>query len=158
TAASRQAARASALRTARLPVACVLRPTEAADGPPPRRRAQLLAIVLRPPRAVLQHGGVGCGRQPRLQRRLPPGSTAARTARNGLALQRACLALLHDGAFDRRHGHPTAASGFSPGLTVSHRSHQALFPIGRIRTPIRLVYTTPACLCFSQVALSNVLS
>jgi hypothetical protein len=60
---------------------------------------------------------------------------------------------LHHGAFDRGHCHPKAASGFSHGQTVSHRSHQALFQIGRIRTQIRLFYTTYACLCFSQVAL-----
>jgi hypothetical protein len=42
-------------------------------------------------------------------------------------LQRAGLALLDHGAFDRGDGDVKAASGFSHGLTVSHRSHQAFF-------------------------------
>ena len=83
---------------------------------------------------MLQHGGVGGRLQPRPQRRLLLGSDAARAAGNGLALQRARLALLHHGAFDRSHGDVKAASGFSHGLTVSHRSHQAFFQVGRIGT------------------------
>src|SRR5262249_19046677 len=144
-AAARQALRASSLRTARLPVAFFLCPAQAPNSPPPRRLAQRLPVVLRPPGAVLQHRGSGRGRQPRPQRRLPLRSTAARVARNGLARQRARLALLPHGAFDRGHSHSKAASGFSPGQTVSHRAHQALFPIGRIGTPIPLSYTTCAC-------------
>ena len=62
------------------------------------------------------------------------GPNAARAAGNGLALQRARLARLHHGAFDRSHGDAKAASGFSHGLTVSHRSHQAFFQVGRIGT------------------------
>ena len=61
-------------------------------------------------------------------------SNAPRTAGNGLALQRAGLALLHHRAFDRGHGDAKAASGFSHGLTLSHRSHQAFFQVGRIGT------------------------
>jgi hypothetical protein len=34
---------------------------------------------------------------------------------------------LHHGAFDRGHSNMKAASGFSHGLTLSHRSHQAFF-------------------------------
>src|SRR5262249_25491879 len=143
----------SSSRTARLPVSFVVRPAQAADGPPPRRFTQRLALLLRPPGTVLQHRGVGSSLQPRPQHRLPLGSTAARVARNGFALERARLPLLHHGAFDRGHGDVVAASGFSPGQTVSHRSHQAFFPIGRIGTPIRPLYTTCACLCFSLVAL-----
>ncbi len=77
-----------------LPVSFFMRPAQAADGPPHRRFTQLLAVVLRPPGAVLQHRGVGSRLQPRPQRRLQLGSNAARVAGNGLALQRARLALL----------------------------------------------------------------
>jgi hypothetical protein len=83
--------------------------------------------MLRPPGTVLEHRGVGSRLQPLAQDRLPLGSNAARAAGNGLALQRARLTLLHDSAFDCGHGNMKAASGFSHGQTVSHRSHQALF-------------------------------
>jgi hypothetical protein len=42
--------------------------------------------------------------------------------------------LLDDGTFDGRHGDVKAASGYSHGLTVGHRSHQAFFQVGRIRS------------------------
>jgi hypothetical protein len=58
----------------------------------------------------------------------------ARAAGNRLARERSRLALLHDGPFDGGHRHSEAASGFSHGLTVGHRSHQALFEVGRIGT------------------------
>jgi hypothetical protein len=48
-----------------------------------------------------------------------------------------------------------ATGGFSHGQTVSHRSHQALFQIGRIGTHIPLSYRIYACHCFSQVALND---
>jgi hypothetical protein len=131
-----------------------VRPAPAADGAPHRRFTQLLALVLRPPRAVLQHRGVRCRLQPLPQHHLLLESNATRVARNGLTLQRARLALLHDSPFDCGHRHSKAASGFSHGQTLSHRSHQAFFQVGRIRTHISLSHTTCACLCFSQVALS----
>jgi len=155
-AAARQAVRPSSLRTARLPVSFVLRPAQAADGPPPRRLAQLLALVLRPPGAVFQHCGVRCRFQPRPQARLLLWPATARAAGNGLARQRARLALLPHGAVDRGHGDVKAASGFSHGQTVSHRSHQSFFQVGRIRTHTWGHSITLACHCFSQVALRSV--
>ena len=81
---------------------------------------------------MLEHGGVRSGLQPR---------------------QRARLTLLHHGPFDRIHSNFKTASGFSHGLTLSHRSHQSFFQVGRIGTHISLSYTIYACHCFSQVAL-----
>jgi site-specific DNA recombinase len=62
---------------------------------------------------------------------------------------------LHHGAFHRCDGHLKAASDFSHGQTVCHRSHQAFFQIGRIGTHARLPRTfhARACRSFSQVAL-----
>ncbi len=145
--------RAPPRRVRWLPVSFFMCPTQAADGAPHRRLAQLLALMLRPPGAVLQHRGIRCRFQPRPQHCLQLGSNTARVARNGLALQRARLALLHHGAFDRIYRDVKAASGFSHGLTLSHRSHQALFQVGRIGSHIPLSYPTCACHCFSQVAL-----
>ena len=56
-------------------------------------------------------------------------------------------------AFDRGHSHSKAASGYSHGQTVSHRSHQAFFQVGRIGTHTRGTCIIHACPCFSQVAL-----
>ncbi len=132
-----------------------MRPAEAPDGPPHRRFAELLAILSCPPSTVLQHGGIGGRLQPRAQRRLPLGTNPAWTARNGLAFQRAGLARLHHGTFHRGDGDIKAASGFSHGLTRSHRSHQAFFQVDRIGTHTWGLCTTHACLCFSQVALGQ---
>src|SRR5215467_12828787 len=107
--ASRQAVRACSSRTARLPVSFFLRPAQAADGPPDARFAQLLAGVLGPPGAVLQHRGIGGRFQPRPQRRLLLGANAAGTAGNGFTLQRASLAVLHHGTFHGIHAHVKAA-------------------------------------------------
>jgi hypothetical protein len=61
-------------------------------------------------------------------------------------LERAGLALLDHGAFDRGHGDVEAASGCSHGQTVCHRSYQALFEIGRIGAHARLpADLVPAC-------------
>jgi hypothetical protein len=62
---------------------------------------------------------------------------------------------LHHGPFDRGHRHPKAASGFSHGLTVGHRSHQTLFQVNRIRTPTPVLCTSRACLCLPQVAVMS---
>jgi hypothetical protein len=52
---------------------------------------------------------------------------------------------LHHSAFDRIHRDSKAASGFSHGLTVSHRSHQAFFQVGRIGTHAAVTaYLMPA--------------
>jgi len=107
-----------------------MRPAQPAHRPPHRRLAQLLAVLLCPPGAVLQHGGSGGGLQPRPQRGFLLLPDPARTAGNGLALQRARRALLDHGAFDRGHAHAKAARGFSHGLTVGHRAHQAFFQVG----------------------------
>ncbi len=88
--------------------------------------------MLRPPSAVLQHGRIRRGVESRQQQRLLLAGDGARAAWNRLAFQGPCLALLDDGPFDGGHGHLKAASGFSHGLTVGHRSHQAFFQIGRI--------------------------
>jgi len=149
----RQAVRASSSRTARLPVSFVLRPSSPADRPPHRRFTQLLTILLRPPGAVLQHRGVRSGLQPRAQRRLLPGSNAPWIAGNGLALQRARLALVPHRAFDCIHADAKAARGFSHGLTLSHRSHQAFLEVGRIGSHTVMYSTSHAWLCFLQVAL-----
>jgi hypothetical protein len=76
---------------------------------------------------VLQHGRIGGRFQSGAQNRLLILADAAWAAGNRLTHERAGLALLHHGAFDGRHRHPKAASGFSQGLTLSHRSHQAFF-------------------------------
>jgi hypothetical protein len=62
-----------------------------------------------------------------VQKRFLFATDRAWTTRNGLALQRAGLALLHHGAFDGGHRHSKPARGFSHGLTVGHRAHQAFF-------------------------------
>jgi hypothetical protein len=56
---------------------------------------ELLPLVLRPPGAVLPHGGIGHRFQPLAQERLLVLANAARAAGNRLALQRAGRALLH---------------------------------------------------------------
>jgi hypothetical protein len=112
-----------------LPVSFFVRPAQPADRPPHRRLAQLLPLVLGPPRTVLQHRGIGSGLQSRPQRGFLLHTNASWTAGNGLALQRAGLALLYHGAFDGTHGHSKAARGFSHGLTVSHRAHQTFFQV-----------------------------
>ena len=104
-----------------------MRPAESANGAPHRDLTQLLTGVLRPPSAVLQHRRIGGRFQPGAQARLLFALNGARAARNGLALQRARLALLHDSAFDGGHRHSKPARGFSQGLTVGHRAHQAFF-------------------------------
>jgi len=76
---------------------------------------------------MLLHSGVGGRVQPRAQCRFLFTSDRTRPARNGLPLQGAGLALLDHGPFDRGDGDSKAASGFSHGLTVGHRSHQAFF-------------------------------
>ena len=132
-----------------------MRPTEAPDGPPHGGFAQLLAVLLLPPRPVFQHGGIGR----RLASRLPLDflllAHAARAAGNRLALQRARLTLWDHRTFPRGHRDPKAASGFSQGLTLSHSSHQAFFEVGRIGTQTDLPSTTCACLRLLQVALGR---
>jgi hypothetical protein len=68
------------------------------------------------------------------------------------------VALLDHGAFHRGHCYPKAASGSSQGQTVSHRSHQSFFQVGRIGMHTDLPCTTYACCCFSQVALGLALT
>ena len=63
--------------------------------------------------------------------------------------------LLYHGAFDRGHRHTKAARGFSHGLTVSHRSHQAFLEVGRIGSHTVMYSTSHAWLCFLQVALGQ---
>jgi hypothetical protein len=113
----------------------------------------LLPLVLGPPRTVLQHRGIGRRFQPGAQDGLLLRPNAARAPGNRLALQRARLALLYHGAFDRGHRHTKAARGFSHGLTVSHRSHQAFLEVGRIGSHTVMYSTSHAWLCFLQVAL-----
>jgi hypothetical protein len=105
---------------------------------------------------MLQHGRIGFGLQPGQQDRLLLAADLARATRDRLARERPRLALLHHRAFHRRHGYPKAARGFSHGLTVGHRAHQAFFEIGRIGSHACLPRTFRAdvCLCFSQVALA----
>jgi hypothetical protein len=76
---------------------------------------------------VLLQGGIGGRLQPRAQHRLLFPADRTRPACNGLPLQGAGFALVHHGSFDRGHGDVKAASGFSHGQTISHRSHQAFF-------------------------------
>jgi len=104
-----------------------MRPAQPVHRSPHRGFAELLAVLLGPPGAVLLQGGIGGRLQPRAQRRLLLPADRTRPARNGLPLQGAGLPLLDHGPFDRGHGNVKAASGFSHGLTVSHRSHQAFF-------------------------------
>ena len=104
-----------------------MRPAEAADGAPHRDLTQFLPRLLRPPGAVLQHRRIGGRFQSGAQERVLLATDRAWAPRNRLALQRAGLALLHDRAFDGGHRHSKAARGFSHGLTVGHRSHQAFF-------------------------------
>ncbi|HEV2460689.1 MAG TPA: NB-ARC domain-containing protein, partial [Ktedonobacterales bacterium] len=133
-----------------------MRPAQSAHGSPHGGFTQLLAILLGPPGTVLQYCGIGGRLQPCPQRRLLFWANAARTAGNGLARKRARRALLHHGTFDRIHTHSKAASGFSHGLTVGHRSHQSFFQVGRIRTHTCGLCITRACHCFSQVALGGI--
>ncbi len=49
-----------------------------------------------------------------------------------------------------------AASGFSHGQIVSHRSHQAFFQVGRIGAHADRLRTSCACLFFAQVALGTI--
>jgi hypothetical protein len=128
-------------------------PPQAPDGSPHGRFAQLLTIVLGPPSTVLQYRGVGGCLQSRPQRHLLLRANAPWIAGNGLALQRARLTRLHHGTFHRIHADIKTASGFSHGLTVSHRSYQALFQVGRTRTHTCSLCTIHACPCFSQVAV-----
>jgi hypothetical protein len=60
---------------------------------------------------------------------------------------------LDHGAFDGRYRHIKAASSFSHGQTVSRRSHQAFFQVGRIGTHTALLSITHDCLRLLQVAL-----
>jgi hypothetical protein len=96
-------------------------------GAPHRGFAQVLAVLLPPPGAVLLQGGIGGRLHPRAQRRLLFPADRTRPAWDGLALQGAGLVLLDHGPFDRGHGHVKAASSFSHGLTLSHCSHQTFF-------------------------------
>ena len=121
-----------------------MRPAEAADRPPHGGHAQLLAGPLRPPGAVLLQRGIRRRLQPRQQGRLLVTADRARPARDGLPREGLRLALLDDGTFDGRHGDVKAASGYSHGLTVGHRSHQAFFQVGRIGTHTGLHCTTYA--------------
>jgi tetratricopeptide (TPR) repeat protein len=57
--------------------------------------------------------------------------------------------------FDGVHRDSKPASGFSHGLTVGHRSHQAFFEVGRIRTHTVLRCISRACLWFAQIALER---
>ena len=118
---SRQAARCSSLRS-QAASDFFMRPAQPTDRPPHRGLAQLLALVLRPPGTVLQHGGIRLA------------ANASWAARNRLARQQARRALLHHGMFDGGHGNVETARGFSLGQTVRHRAHQALFQVGRIGT------------------------
>ena len=122
-----------------------MRPAEPVHGPPHGRHTQLLALVLRPPGTVLLDGRIRLCFQPREEDGLLLVGDLTRAARNGLARERARLALLHHSIFDRVHGHLKTASGFSHGQTVSHRSHQAFFEIGRIGTHGGGHCTTHAC-------------
>jgi hypothetical protein len=128
-------------------------PAEPMQGPPHGGLAQLLALVLGPPGAVLEQRGLGGGFHARLQDHLLVAPDPAGTARDRLALQRARLPLLDHRPFDGGDRHSKAASGFSHGLTVGHRSHQAFFEAGRIRTHTDLRCISRACLWFAQNAL-----
>jgi hypothetical protein len=59
-----------------------MRPAEAVHGPPHRRRAQVLPLVLGPPGTVLQHRGIRHRFQPRAQERLVLAADRARAARH----------------------------------------------------------------------------
>jgi hypothetical protein len=79
---------------------------------------------------VLQHGGSGRRFQAGKQADFLLFADAAWAAGNRFALERAGLTLLDHGALHRGHGTTKAASGFSHGLTLSHRSHQSFFAVG----------------------------
>ena len=124
------------------------------DRPPHGRLAEPLAVLLGPPGIVLHHRRIWRGLQPRAQQGVLLRSNAAWAAWNRFRLQRARRALLHDRAFHGRHRDSKSASGFSHGLTVGHRSHQAFFQVGRIGAHIRCHRISHACLRFLQVALN----
>ena len=130
-----------------------MRPPEPVHGSPHRRLAQLLPLVLRPPSAVLQHRGIGGGLQAGTQDGLGLAADRARATRDRLARERAGRALLHHRPFDRVHRDSKPASGFSHGLTVGHRSHQAFFQVGRIGTHTRRLRIIRALHISLQVAL-----
>ena len=124
-------------------------PAEPMQGPPHGGHTQLLALVLRPPGAVFLQRGIRRRLQPRQQGCLLVTADRARPARDGLAREGPRLALMDDGTFDGRHGDIKAASGYSHGLTVGHRSHQAFFQVGRIGTRAIGICTSRACRRFS---------
>ena len=64
-----------------------------------------------------------------------PGSCAGRQGWACAPADR--LALLYDRPFHGRHGHAKPARGFSHGLTLGHRAHQAFFQVNRIGTHTR---------------------
>ena len=130
-----------------------MRPPEPVHCPPHGGLAQLLALVLGPPGAVLEQRGIRGGLQAGLQDRLLVAPDPAGTARDRLALQRARLPFLDHRPFDGRHRDSKPASGFSHGLTVGHRSHQTFFEVGRIGTHTDLRCISRACLWFAQNAL-----
>jgi hypothetical protein len=90
-----------------------MRPAEPADRPPHGGFAQVLALVLGPPGAVLEHGGVRLSLEPGAQAGFLLWANAARVARDRLGRERARRTLLHHGAFDRGHRHIKSASDFS---------------------------------------------
>jgi hypothetical protein len=91
--------------------------------------------------------------QPGTQRRVVLTPDRAWAPKDGFALQRAGLALLHDRPFHGRHRDSKPARGFSHGLTLGHRAHQAFFEVGRIGTHTRFPRINRACFRFPQVAL-----
>jgi hypothetical protein len=93
--------------------------------------------------------------QPGTQRRVVLTPDRAWAPKDGFALQRAGLALLHDRPFHGRHRDSKPARGFSHGLTLGHRAHQAFFEVGRIGTHTRFPRINRACFRFPQVALGT---
>jgi hypothetical protein len=79
---------------------------------------------------VLHHGRIWSRFQSGAQQGFLFAPDRAWASRDGLTLQRARLALLHDRAFDGGDRYSKAARGFSHGLTRSHRTHQAFFQVG----------------------------
>jgi hypothetical protein len=95
-------------------------------GAPHRDLTHLLPLVLHPPGAVFQHGGVRLRLQPRQEDRVLLAADLARAAGNGLALHRAGLLLPGDVAPHRGHTHAKAPGGFSQGPTFRHHPDDAL--------------------------------
>jgi hypothetical protein len=151
---SRQAARAASSRTARLPGPFVLRPPAPLQRAPPGRLADLLPLVLRPPRAVFQHRGVRLRLQPRQQESVLLPTDFARAAGDRFALQGSGLLLPHDVALDRRHPHAKAPGGFSQGPTVCHHPDNAFTPVSRIGSHAWLFRIIRALPIFLQLALA----